>query len=71
VATIESRHVVRCEGERLVLANLTGVALKRIGGHARLDGIASYTTTKRWSAAIHGHPDGVDGFLYMSRRKND
>lgn len=71
VASIESRHVLRFEGETLILADLTGAALKRIGGHAGLTGTASYATTKRWSAAIHDHPDKVDGFLYMSRHKND
>ncbi|AXA90827.1 RES family NAD+ phosphorylase [Massilia sp. YMA4] len=71
VATIESRYVVRFEGEPLVLANLTGASLKRIGGHAGLTGASSYTTTKKWSTAVHRHPDEVDGFLYMSRHKND
>lgn len=71
VASIESRYVVHFEGDPLVLADLTGAALKRIGGHAGLTGTASYTTTKRWSAAVHDHPDRVDGFLYMSRHKND
>ncbi|UVW30728.1 RES family NAD+ phosphorylase [Massilia sp. H6] len=71
VASIESRYVVRFGGEPLVLANLTGAALKRIGGHAGLTGTASYATTKKWSAAVHSHPDQVDGILYMSRHKND
>lgn len=42
---------------------------------ARSTPIASTTRTrrrtKRWSAAIHAHADNVDGFLYMSRHKND
>lgn len=71
VATIESRYVVRFEGEPLVLADLTGASLKRIGGHAGLTGESSYSTTKKWSTEIHGHADQVDGFLYMSRHKND
>lgn len=71
VASIESRYVLRFEGDLLVLADLTGAALKRIGGHAGLTGTASYTTTKRWSVAVHAHPDRVDGFLTMSRHKND
>lgn len=48
-----------------------GASLKRIGGHAGLTGASSYTTTKKWSTALHGHADQVDGFLYMSRHKND
>lgn len=71
VASIESRYVVRFDGEPLVLADFTGAALKRIGGHAGLTGSASYRTTKRWSAAAHAHSDHVDGMLYMSRHKND
>lgn len=71
VATIKSRFVLRFEGAPLVLADLTGAALKRIGGHAGLTGTSSYATSKRWSRAVYTHPDTVDGFIYMSRHKND
>lgn len=71
VATIKARFVIRFEGEPLVLADLTGAALKRIGGHAGLSGTASYATTKQWSRTIQAHPGSVDGFVYMSRHKND
>lgn len=70
-SVIRARYVVRFGGEPLVLANLTGIALKRLGGHAGLTGTSSYATPKRWSAAIHAHPDKVDGFVYMSRHLND
>lgn len=63
--------MIRFDGIPLTLANLTGVSLKRLGGHAGLTGTASYVTPKRWSAAIHAHPDDVDGFVYMSRHVND
>jgi len=71
VATIESRYVVRFEGQPLILADLTGAALKRVGGHAGLTGSSSYATSKRWSRAVHAHTGNVDGILYMSRHKND
>lgn len=71
VAVIKSRYVVQFKGSPLVLADLTGAELKRIGGNAALSGTASYTTTKKWSSVVHGHSDNVDGFLYMSRHKND
>lgn len=68
---IMSRYLIRFTGLTLVLANLTGAELKRMGGHAGLSGTASHRTTKKWSAAVHSHPDQVDGFIYMSRHKND
>jgi hypothetical protein len=71
LAVIQARFVIRLTGETLILANLTGAALRKLGGHAGLSGTSSYATTKAWSAAIHAHPDAVDGLLYMSRHKND
>lgn len=71
LAVIQARFVIRYEGKSLILADLTGAALRKLGGHAQLSGTASYKTTKAWSAAIHAHPDQVDGLLYMSRHKND
>ena len=71
LALIMARYVIRFTGEPLLLANLAGNALRRLGGHAGLTGATSYTTPKRWSAAIHGHLDRVDGLLYMSRHLND
>ena len=71
LAVIKRLYVVLFEGGPLVLANMTGAELKRVGGQAELTGTSSYQTTKNWSVAIHSHPDTVDGFLYMSRHKND
>ena len=71
LTVIQARFVIRLTGETLVLADLTGAALRKLGGHAGLSGTSSYQTTKAWSAAIHAHPDAVDGMLYMSRHKND
>ena len=68
---IKSRFVVQFKGSPLVLADLTGAELRRIGGQAQLSGTPSYKITKKWSLAIHSHPSTVDGFIYMSRHKND
>lgn len=70
-AMILSRYVIQFKGKDLALADLTGAALKRLGGHAGLSGSDSYKRTKNWSRAIYDHPDEVDGILYMSRHKND
>jgi hypothetical protein len=71
IDTIRNRYALHFKGESLILANLTGASLKRLGGHAGLTGTSSYTTPQRWSSAIYNHPDCVDGILYMSRHKND
>lgn len=68
---LATRYVLRFTGQPLRLADLTGSALKRLGGHAELTGTATYATTKKWSVAVHAHPAAVDGFVYMSRHKND
>lgn len=71
LAVIRSRFVIQFQGSPLVLADLTGAGLRRLGGHAGLSGSSSYKTTQKWSSAIYHHPDRVDGFVYMSRHKND
>lgn len=71
LAVIQARFVLQFVGKPLILADLTGTALKRLGGHAELCGTSSYTKSKGWSAAIHAHADRVDGLLYISRHKND
>ncbi|MDB5822976.1 MAG: hypothetical protein JWR21_1680 [Herminiimonas sp.] len=73
-SVIKSRFVLQFEasgGGSLKLADLTGAALKRMGGNALLSGSASYSTSKKWSAKVYAHPDAVDGLVYMSRQKND
>lgn len=69
-AVIVARYHIDFEGDDLVLADLTGAALKRMGGHAGLSGTSSYKTPQTWSAAIHNHRDKVDGFRYVSRHFN-
>lgn len=68
--SIASRFVIAFSGRPLTLADLTGASLKRLGGNAALSGNASYRLPQKWSQAIHGHPDAVDGFVYMSRHLN-
>jgi hypothetical protein len=65
--TIEQSYLIRYDGSPLTLADLTGTALKLMGGLADLTGSTSYTRSKQWSADLHKHPDKVDGLYYMSR----
>lgn len=55
----------------LVVADLTGVNLKRLGGTGALSTITPYALPQQWSQAVHRHPRQVDGILYMSRHLND
>ena len=56
----------------LVLANLTGAGLKKLG----LDGYLSaspsdvYELSQKWAKAIYDHPKKVDGIQYISRHLN-
>lgn len=69
-AVILARHHLSFTGSDLVLADVTGAELRRMGGHAGLSGMSSYKTPQRWSAAIYAHRDAVDGFRYASRHIN-
>jgi hypothetical protein len=55
----------------LRLADLTGAALKRLGGNGALSTITPYDTPQAWSRAVHHHPTQVDGIVYVSRHLND
>lgn len=68
--TLASKHVITFSGRALKLADLTGAALKRIGGHADLSGTDDYAVTQQWALAVHGNPEIFDGFIYMSRHLN-
>lgn len=57
-------------GDDLVLMDLTGAALKRSGISSSISNIEPYDLPQRWAVAIHGHPQNVDGILYMSRHMN-
>ena len=68
---IYSRYLVKFKSGSLVLANLTGIPLKTLGGHGSLSTIIPYNLPQRWAMAIHRHPQHVDGIYYMSRHLND
>ena len=56
-AEIAERSVVRFTCERrktLVLADLTGAALKALGLNNDISAFADYTTSQAWAKAIHG-----------------
>ncbi len=72
VTEIESRWLVRfSKGAPLKLADLTGTALKTLVGSGGISTIMPYDVPQRWAAALHAHPDTVDGLVYMSRHVND
>lgn len=55
----------------LNLVDLTGAALGRLGiSRAELiaSDVRSYRDTARWAHALHAHPAGFDGLLWVSRQ---
>jgi hypothetical protein len=75
VPTVEltERCVVRftCEGRKaLVLADLTGAALKSLGLNNDISASANYLTSQAWAQAIHGANAAWDGIRYVSRQMN-
>lgn len=52
------------------MAVLTGTHLKRLGGEGSLSSIVPYDLPQQWSLALHEHPVGIDGFVYVSRHLN-
>jgi len=67
---VNSRFLVRFDGEPLVLANFTGASLLRHGADGQISTTLDYSITQAWSAAVHAHPQNVDGILYVSRHLN-
>ncbi len=71
VSELTDRQVVRfANRSRLIVADLTGAALKRIGLDGRISTLTPYDVPQAWSRAIHAHPDAVDGIAYVSRHYN-
>lgn len=69
---LNSRYTVRFSGDgKLVLANLTGAALKTVVGHGEISTVTPYALPQAWALAIHDHSQAVDGLLYMARHVND
>lgn len=57
--------------EQLVVADLTGAALKTTIGDGAISTLAISELSQAWGRAIYDHPKKVDGILYMSRHVND
>ena len=73
VAELTERSVVSfaCAGHKtLVLADLTGAALKSLGLNNDLSASADYTTSQAWARAIHTASPRWDGIRYVSRQMN-
>lgn len=65
--TLRQRNLVRITSVRpLVLADLTGNGLVKLGADARLAS-GSYLMARKWAQAIWQHPQQVDGIRYHSR----
>lgn len=57
----------------LALVDLTSHGLSRLGlAHSELieSGSRSYPATTEWARALHAHPAGVDGLVWVSRQSN-
>lgn len=69
--SLDAFYLLRFKGTPLVLADLTGVALKKLGGNADLAGHDPlYRMAQQWALAVFQNPAMVDGFIYMSRHLN-
>jgi hypothetical protein len=55
---------------RLQLAQLHGAGLARMRATAAVTS-GAYAVSRWWAAAIHAHPNRVDGLLYRARHDND
>jgi hypothetical protein len=74
LAELTGRHTVRFHRPRrptLVLADLRGDALKRLGLNNDLCATDDYTVPQLWAQAIHDADPKWDGIRYVSRQKND
>jgi hypothetical protein len=72
-AELTERSVVRFACARrktLVLADLTGAALKALGLNNDISASADYTASQAWALAIHGANPRWDGIRYVSRQMN-
>ena len=71
-AQLEGRYIAEIElREDLLLANLTGHGLRRLGlNRSQLleCGPAHYAATARWAEAVHGSNGDISGMLWVSRQ---
>lgn len=73
VAELTERSVVRfvCERRKtLLLADMTGAALKSLGLNNDISSSADYSASQAWARAIHGASPRWDGIRYISRQMN-
>lgn len=74
MAALSSRYVVplqRPAQPELILADLTGEALKRLGLNNDISAGGDYTMTKKWAKAVHDADPKWDGVWYISRQLNE
>jgi hypothetical protein len=74
LADLTSRHVVqlqRLAKPVLVLADLTGKALKVLGLNNDISAADDYSVSMAWARAIHQVDPKWDGIRYVSRQHND
>lgn len=72
-AELTDRSVVRFACARrktLVLADLTGAALKSLGLNNDISASSDYTASQAWARAIHGASPRWGGIRYVSRQMN-
>lgn len=68
---LEARELAEvAASEELVLVDLTGKGLARIGADARL-ATGEHAVSQSWSSALFGHPEEPDGILYRARHDPD
>lgn len=72
-AELTERSVVQFACERrktLVLADLTGAALKALALNNDISASSDYTASQAWARAVHGASPRWDGIRYVSRQMN-
>jgi hypothetical protein len=73
VAELTERSLVHFACDRrksLILADLTGAALKALGLNNDISASADYTVSQAWARAIHAASPRWDGIRYVSRQMN-
>ena len=73
ITELTERWIVRFRCERrktLVLADLTGEALKALGLNNDISATNDYTVPQHWAQAIHDASPRWDGVRYVSRQMN-
>lgn len=73
MADLTARHIVQLHRPSrpvLVLADLTGTALKKLGLNNDISAGDDYTLPMAWARAIHDADGKWDGIRYVSRQRN-